>query len=784
MTSRWRHWSKGTEEKGQSFSNMFSEGLAADQARKDGLQSAGYGWWRDSTGQIVAKTVNDQLQYLASPGAEAQGTAATLDTGNPTSAASGLTPADQARAMGLTSNGSGGYVDQEGNVVARTVNNELMFYDNGPGGGAISSGGGGAQLTQSSPSWVDPVTGIITVPPAQPESPEERAAVPDPVPAQMPFSFDAFMIQKKKEAYAAQEQRREEEAAIEPDPLAPNQVVGMPEGVTFESFISEAPKDPENPGAPPRGYKAGHPQFRDYDNKLALFKAFKEKQDIANAKRSLQGMTDRALERTGESPQEAEAVTDPVEPRQLSRPDPEDDGTGGKLDRLLADVRARLADVADTASADAANEDDLADELRSAAADGNIQGVVSALQSIKDRNEEGAVSDDADPNSVYEVVSPGGLGSDRGNYVEQGLTDHVFPKIFEGEGMEFFNDGGSRVKTDVRSQRDGEDVDRYTVKTTVGNDGLEANNAGFRRFFDMWNLDPTSGPGQMFSHLMGIPLDWAQEQGFGDDLGLWDDKRDGLHRDGQQASRQMPLQLMYPGINFSTEELNANSFSPARFRQMFPQIEKEGMEWLMDNRGELMRRIMSQRDNDFGPDGAPDPNAKPNVDFDPSPTNRAAWYHLDKSSKGSPFLKGKLDIHDISEEAVKPILEKANWELGDGISSGLRLNADGGGRRPVSLLNLSRKANKAGGGRYGNGFHSPRFGYNHNAFDLYPHVSSTPVEMTMGARRMVPEMNAKGQAKVDRQGQPKMKSERGLILPESVKIGETKWGKGYGPNQG
>ena len=55
--------------------------------------------------------------------------------GNPT-VASGQNPADRARAMGLQSKGNGSYVDQSGNVVARTVNNELVFYDDGMSGGA------------------------------------------------------------------------------------------------------------------------------------------------------------------------------------------------------------------------------------------------------------------------------------------------------------------------------------------------------------------------------------------------------------------------------------------------------------------------------------------------------------------------------------------------------------------------------------------------------------------------------------------------------------------------
>ena len=112
-------------------------------------------------------------------------------------------PAQMAQRMGLQSDGSGGYIDPStGEVVARTVNNELVFYD--PMGGAISAQSDGAQLTQAQPSWRDPVTGEITVPPGQPESPEEIAAVPDPIPAQAPAGYNAFMNKAKKDAYAAQ----------------------------------------------------------------------------------------------------------------------------------------------------------------------------------------------------------------------------------------------------------------------------------------------------------------------------------------------------------------------------------------------------------------------------------------------------------------------------------------------------------------------------------------------------------------------------------------------------
>ena len=112
------------------------------------------------------------------------------------------TPAEMAKSMGLQSDGSGGYTDESGNVVARTVNNELVFYD--PMGGAISAQSDGAQLTQARPSWKDPVTGEITVPPGAPESPEEIAAIPAPVPALAPAGYSAFMNKKKKDMYDAQ----------------------------------------------------------------------------------------------------------------------------------------------------------------------------------------------------------------------------------------------------------------------------------------------------------------------------------------------------------------------------------------------------------------------------------------------------------------------------------------------------------------------------------------------------------------------------------------------------
>lgn len=154
------------------------------------------------------------------------------------------TPAQMARRMGLQSDGSGGYIDPStGQVVARTVNNELVFYD--PQGGAISAQSDGAQLTQAQPSWRDPVTGELTVPPGQPESPEEISAVPDPVPAQAPPGYNAFMNRKKKEMYAAQVEMPQEQ----PEPEV-KQIVG--ENKTYRDMMEEgeSPTTPIKPTQP------------------------------------------------------------------------------------------------------------------------------------------------------------------------------------------------------------------------------------------------------------------------------------------------------------------------------------------------------------------------------------------------------------------------------------------------------------------------------------------------------------------------------------------------------
>lgn len=117
------------------------------------------------------------------------------------------TPAEKATRLGLQSDGHGSYMDpQTGQIVARTVNNELVFYDNGPTGGAVSDGEGGSYTPEKpgsgggNPSFRDPDTGAVVVPPARPENPEAKAAVPDHTPASAPAGYQDAMSAKKKKA--------------------------------------------------------------------------------------------------------------------------------------------------------------------------------------------------------------------------------------------------------------------------------------------------------------------------------------------------------------------------------------------------------------------------------------------------------------------------------------------------------------------------------------------------------------------------------------------------------
>jgi hypothetical protein len=141
-------------------------------------------------------------------------TPAETDMGNPTGTGV-ITPAQRARQMGLQSDGHGAYYEPAtGQIRARTINGELVFYDTRGGGGVVADGSGGAALTQASPSWKDPDSGMIIVPPAKPESPEEMEVVPDATPATAPVGYDEFMQKKKIEVTRQKQLERERDQKI------------------------------------------------------------------------------------------------------------------------------------------------------------------------------------------------------------------------------------------------------------------------------------------------------------------------------------------------------------------------------------------------------------------------------------------------------------------------------------------------------------------------------------------------------------------------------------------
>ena len=168
--------------------------------------------------------------------------------GNPSAQ---LGPAERARQLGLQSNGKGGYIDPDsGQVVAQTVNGELVFYSkNRATGGAVSDSAGGAALVSDGPSWADPVTGMVITPPGAPEGPAEHGAVPDPVPAKAPHGYNSFMVQQKQQSYEAQTvMDKMGELGMNTDPQLPVQDSGvepaMEEGYEPEELMKRMGEAP------------------------------------------------------------------------------------------------------------------------------------------------------------------------------------------------------------------------------------------------------------------------------------------------------------------------------------------------------------------------------------------------------------------------------------------------------------------------------------------------------------------------------------------------------------
>jgi len=172
---------------------------------------------------------------------------------NPTGPASGETPAMKAKRMGLVSDGHGAYSDpQTGEVVARTVNGELVFYDGGAGGGASSDGEGGGEGAMdpagaATPVYTDPETGLAKMPSAQPSTPAERDQVPAHTPATAPAGMEKFIAKKTEKAQRKNDLASRMSAAFDknfgqelPEPTAADDAAGVDAAIAAGQDPGEA----------------------------------------------------------------------------------------------------------------------------------------------------------------------------------------------------------------------------------------------------------------------------------------------------------------------------------------------------------------------------------------------------------------------------------------------------------------------------------------------------------------------------------------------------------------
>ena len=74
---------------------------------------------------------------------------------------------------------------------AKIINGEIIYTD--VNGEVASEDGGGLSLIGAKPTWTRQSDGQAMTPPAQPETPDEIASVPDPIPAQAPMNYDKIM---------------------------------------------------------------------------------------------------------------------------------------------------------------------------------------------------------------------------------------------------------------------------------------------------------------------------------------------------------------------------------------------------------------------------------------------------------------------------------------------------------------------------------------------------------------------------------------------------------------
>lgn len=212
---------------GADWNKRIDEGNAAEEAHARGLESAGWGKWKDKkTGKVVAKTVNggtpqeklepmkldDDAQSSSVKDGESQSSGQISDAparkqggkdpkggdskkfveilealGNPAIAQGNAK--GRAASMGLQSDGHGGYVNADGKRVAETVNGELVFFD--PQGGATDDSNSPSPILPQ--AQVDPFSGLIKVPGAKMDSSVMQSQGNSSLPAKAPIGYDQML---------------------------------------------------------------------------------------------------------------------------------------------------------------------------------------------------------------------------------------------------------------------------------------------------------------------------------------------------------------------------------------------------------------------------------------------------------------------------------------------------------------------------------------------------------------------------------------------------------------
>ena len=126
-----------------------------------------------------------------------------------------MSNSEKLKQQGFQHQGFNNYIRNDG-TRAKILSGEIIYY--GVNGEVSQEDGGGLSLIGAKPSWTRSIDGQSMTPPAQPETPDEIAAVPDPVPAQPPMGYDKFMTNKTLEAKKNEEinnQVMEKQAEIE-----------------------------------------------------------------------------------------------------------------------------------------------------------------------------------------------------------------------------------------------------------------------------------------------------------------------------------------------------------------------------------------------------------------------------------------------------------------------------------------------------------------------------------------------------------------------------------------